>query len=122
VQRCESVVIEHCDALELVGRYDGPETVFYVDPPYLKGLRTGRRHLYPHDLEDGDHVSLAAVLRQLGGTVLLSGYRSRLYEELYADWHREERWSVVQGGGRRREVLWMNRRRPAPRLFAGETA
>jgi len=120
VRRCESVVIEHCDALALVARYDGPDTVYYVDPPYLKGLRTGRGHLYPHDLEDDDHVSLAAALKRLDGTVLLSGYQSGLYEELYADWHREERWSVVQGGGRRCEVLWMNRCPPAPRLFAGE--
>ena len=122
VRRCESVVIEHCDALELVRRYDGPDTVYYVDPPYLKGVRGDRGHLYVHDLEDSDHVSLAAAVKRLSGTVLLSGSRSCLYDELYADWHREERWAVVQGGGRRCEVLWMNRCPPAPRLFAGEPA
>lgn len=63
------------------------------------------------------HRDLAAVLHGVKGTVLLSGYASPLYEELYEGWARYEK-SVLrrssQGRGRKgttrmTEVLWCSR-------------
>jgi DNA adenine methylase len=97
IVRCQGLVVEQCDALQVLRRYDGADTLHYVDPPYLKALRScGSRHLYTHDLDEADHIRLAEVLKGLAGAVLLSGYGSPLYDDLYGDWHREERWSVVQ--------------------------
>ena len=39
VQRLLRVQIENAPALEVIARYDSPETLFYCDPPYLHGTR-----------------------------------------------------------------------------------
>jgi DNA adenine methylase len=116
-ERLRGVVVEQAEAAEVLRRYDGPETAHYVDPPYPRACRNNRwDHLYSHDLDDGDHVALAELLHRLEGAVVVSGYHGELYDRLYADWPRVERTAVVNGGGKRLEVLWLNRR-PAG-LFA----
>lgn len=59
-------------------------------------------------MTDDDHRELADVLRNLQGMVLLSGYRCPLYDELYADWERDECRSQVNGGEWRTECLWLS--------------
>lgn len=54
------------------------------------------------------HRELAAVLRSLTGQVLLSGYRSPLYDELYGDWDRVERNAHADGARDRVEVVWFS--------------
>ncbi|MFG3127316.1 DNA adenine methylase [Streptomyces tendae] len=88
--RLRTVVVEHRDALELIAAHDATDTVFYLDPPYLSGTRRSGRD-YAHEA-DGEifHRSLAATLATAKGTVLLSGYPSPLYDELYEGWDRLE--------------------------------
>ena len=40
--------------------------------------------------------------------VVLSGYPSALYSELYPDWQRHERKAMADGGRARTEVVWLN--------------
>ena len=40
--------------------------------------------------------------------MILSGYPSPLYEELYGDWHRVMRDALADGARKRTEVLWLN--------------
>lgn len=88
--RLRTVVIEHRDATELITAHDSPDTVFYLDPPYLSETRRSGRD-YAHEADsEAFHRELAAALRSVRGTVLLSGYPSVLYKELYADWDRIE--------------------------------
>lgn len=61
------------------------------------------------------HEELAAVLHASPGAVLLSGYHSPLYDELYKDWDRLEISTHAHGSnalavnrGTRTEVLWAN--------------
>jgi DNA adenine methylase len=116
-QRLAGIVVEHCDAFSLFSRYDGSDTLFYVDPPYPKASRSNPSdRCYNHDFTEAQHIELAEALLSLRATVLVSGYRSEIYDSLYADWWREDKASIVQGGGRRIESLWMNRE-PSPRLF-----
>lgn len=113
IERLRGVVIEHRDALEVIRQHDGPKTAFYVDPPYVRSTRRARkgRNAYEFEMSDEDHGRLAEVLQCLAGGVVLSGYPSPLYEELYADWWRVE----IEGAhctstkGSPVEVLWMNR-------------
>jgi DNA adenine methylase len=63
-----------------------------------------------------DHRRLAAALHATPATVILSGYHSPLYDELYGDWWRTEiavnvhaSNSVTTARGKRVEVLWSNR-------------
>lgn len=101
------------------------DALIYCDPPYLGSTRTARSrrehkeaNAYTHEmLRDEEHIELADVLRAARGHVLLSGYDSPLYEELYDGWWRAES-SVVRVAAnhqadtakrRATEVVWSNR-------------
>ena len=108
-QRLQRVQIENAPALEVIRRYDTPRTLFYLDPPYVHGSR-GDRAAYGHEMTDTDHCDLAAVLSAIKGRAVLSGYRSALYDELFASWHRVDADEKLcnSSKGKRRECLWMN--------------
>lgn len=128
--RLAHVSLECRPALDVVEDYgkhpDG--VLLYVDPPYLGSTRSSRQYLVemPHDHE---HRELAAALTDCKATVVLSGYHSPLYDELYAGWHVTE-FDAYTGQGnhttagtdRRTEVLWSNRPLGATTLFPGVTA
>lgn len=64
--------------------------------------------------DEHEHVALADALRAASATVVLSGYRSPLYDELYAGWHVATMRATsgqVHGTGdhTRTEVVWSNR-------------
>lgn len=63
---------------------------------------------YAHELTDDEHRDLAEVLNEVDGMVVLSGYRSALYDELYAGWLAHERKSLADGARPRIEVVWLN--------------
>lgn len=66
--RLSGVVIEHLDWKEFIGRYDRPETLFYLDPPYW-----GSEHYYGRALFGRDQFEvMAATLRKLKGRFILS--------------------------------------------------
>lgn len=115
-ERLAGVTVEHRDALDVLQQYDAPDAVHYVDPPYVLDTRSGGRARYRHDMTTDQQHDLAAVLNHLAGTVLLSGYPSPLYDELYGTWHTYgvegragARWTERGGGRITTEVLWSNR-------------
>lgn len=123
-RRLRTVVIDNRDALDTLDRYDGADTVHYVDPPYLASARSGLAGRvggdYTHDSNtDAHHRALAEVLRGCRGQVLLSGYATPLYDELYPGWHHQHR-TVTRpttnrpghSGRRGVEVVWSNRPLP----------
>ena len=86
-QRLQRVQVENAPALEVIKRYDTTKTVFYLDPPYVHTAR-GDVAAYGFEMSDHDHIQLAEVLRRIRGRAVLSGYRTELYDNLYADWNR----------------------------------
>jgi DNA adenine methylase len=117
IERLQGVTLECCDAFALLTRYDGAESLHYVDPPYLPETRSvGNRrrgagyHVYQHELSAEDHVRLLDLVRSLDGMVVLSGYPSVLYDEALAGWRRHQRGAYADGGGPRTEVVWINPR------------
>ena len=58
-------------------------------------------------MSDAEHIKLADILNNLKGMVLVSGYPSELYNELYKGWIRREKAVKADGHGDRVEVLWM---------------
>lgn len=110
--RLKGVVIENRPAVEVLLQHDAPETLHYCDPPYVPEtrsrhvLRTGKG--YRHELTEEDHRRLAEVLHAAQGMVILSGYHSDLYDELYGAWRTETRKALADGGRERLEVLWIN--------------
>jgi len=86
-QRLLRVQLENEPAVNVIQRYDSPETLFYCDPPYPHSAR-GDKNAYAFEMTDKQHRELADALRCVRGKVALSSYRSPLYDELYADWRR----------------------------------
>lgn len=107
--RLQGVVIESKPALEVLMTFDGPETLFYLDPPYPKSTRDNNSDDYLFEMTEGQHRELAARARELKAMVVVSGYGCELYDsELYPDWHRVERKAFADGARERTEVLWIN--------------
>ncbi len=111
VARLKQVQIEHDDALNVIARYDAPETLFYVDPPYVQNTRgeRWRSNGYRHEMDDDAHRQLADALHQVVGMVVLSGYAGTLYDKLY-DWQQMQLAAVDNAGNTCAEVLWINER------------
>lgn len=106
--RLTNVLIEQRPALHLLKLYDRADTLFYVDPPYVHSSRSRSSVLYAHEMMDHEHVELATALHQLKGMVVLSGYGSSLYEDLFRDWRKIDRSSTAQNGTPRVECLWLS--------------
>lgn len=107
IERLQGVVIENRDALDIMRQHDGDTTLHYVDPPYVAATRDAGRD-YAVEMDDGDHARLADVLQGLQGRVVVSGYRSSLYDHLYAGWHRIEKAAHADGARPRVECLWLS--------------
>lgn len=106
-KRLASVLIEHDEAIDVIRRHDRPDALIYCDPPYLTKEGRGTR-IYSHDFKAEDHRRLAAELHDLSAMVVLSGYPSDLYAELYDGWESFDRKAMADRGGERTEVVWLN--------------
>ena len=85
--------------------FEGSE-LLYSDPPYLRRTRTSK-HRYRFDYEEADHVELLELLKAVRCQVMVSGYRSALYEERLEGW-RSVALQVMNHAGVRTECVWMN--------------
>lgn len=112
IARLRTVQIMNRPAVDIIKKWDSPETLFYCDPPYVSSTRVSKS-VYACEMDDLAHRELAEALHAAKGKVVLSGYESELYEELYGDW-RKENFDLPNNaaGGREKErkieVLWMN--------------
>jgi len=107
-RRLRNVEILCEPAIEVMRRYDGLDTLHYVDPPYLHATRSDATHAYAHEMTDADHLALLDHLSSLDGMVILSGYPSPLYDDTLAGWSRLTRRSLDNGAQWRTEALWLN--------------
>lgn len=116
-RRLRHVALECRPALDVIASYGASPTVLlYVDPPYL-GETRGSTSAYRHEMRaEEQHRELAEALRACRAAVVLSGYDSALYTDLYEGWDRMEI-SAYSGQGNqstavhnaRTEVVWSNR-------------
>lgn len=108
IDRLRGVVIENRDAKEVMEAHDGENTLHYVDPPYVSTTRD-KGSDYKHEMTEQDHIDLAKFLRELKGMVIISGYPSELYDDLYKGWHMEDKRGPLADNAKiRTECLWMN--------------
>lgn len=111
-ERLKRVQIEHDDALNIIPRFDKPDTLFFCDPPYLFSTRSDRwaRNGYRKEMEDADHKRLAEVLRSIKGMAVVCGYPSEIYDKLYRGWKRVAIDTLARTlkAQTRRECLWIN--------------
>lgn len=110
--RLRTVMIESRPAIELIPRYDGEDSFFYLDPPYMPETRHGNKAAtYAHEMSVDDHAALLDALLQIKGKAMLSGYAASLYDEKLKAWRREElktKAHMANSGEERTEVIWFN--------------
>jgi DNA adenine methylase len=111
-RRLRGVIIENRPAADIIRQHDGPETLFYLDPPYVHSTRAldimHGDHGYAHEMTNAEHEELAATLGTIQGMAVLSGYHCELYDSLYAGWERVDFAALADGAAKRTEVLWIN--------------
>lgn len=113
VERLKKVRVENKDALKLMKRYlDRPNTLMYLDPPYL-GERTSG---YNNDANDVEfHTKMLKMANKAECMIFISAYEHPLYDKLLTDgwWCKRIIKTTTKGSdGKARaryEVVWMNK-------------
>jgi len=116
-QRMKRVVILNDDAVTVIGREDSPNTLFYLDPPYLHETRVTTKD-YAFEMTVDDHRRLLEQLQGAKGKVLISGYPSKLYDDALRQWERvdfaiDNKASSAKRKPIQTERIWMNYEPPA---------
>lgn len=109
--RLQGVYLECGNALAVIQRWDGPETLHYLDPPYLPATRGDRwdNCTYLHEMSVDDHEELARVVLECAGMFIISHYACSDYDDFYLahGWRRMER-CVNVGNTLRTEALYIS--------------
>lgn len=106
--RLMNAQVSQMDGMKLCQRVNTPDTLLYVDTPYLGSTRKATK-LYDHEMTtEGEHLALIEVLCAHVGAVVMSGYPSALYQEHLAGWHQVSTTARAQSNGYRQECLWLN--------------
>ena len=124
-ERLKKVNIYNIDAIQCIRNWDTPDTVFYLDPPYILDTRK-TRSIYKKELDLSYHKRLVDTLLSVKGKVVLSCYDHPTYDPLVeTGWQKitidtvchmagKNRGSKTRGVGNlklhasRRETLYMN--------------
>jgi DNA adenine methylase len=72
------VQIDCRDALEVIRYWDSPDTLFYVDPPYVSATRKDQ-NVYAYEMTNEHHKELVGLLLGIKGKAVVSGYEHPLY-------------------------------------------
>lgn len=102
-ERLRTVVVENKDAMFMFERYDGPETLWYLDPPY--NCKYNLKYTAGVDQE-----ALLKAAKNLKGFCVLSGYMNDLYAEELEAWRVERRKSHNFANKSVEECLWLSPR------------
>lgn len=85
VERLKSVALECLDAIKVIDIYDGPKTLFFLDPPYLREIRTDYNN-YAHEMSIEDHERLLGRIQHIEGCAVITSYPNELYDRRLQDW------------------------------------
>ncbi len=97
-ERFQHVLIDHRDFEPVFHSYNHPQTLFYIDPPYLDV-----EGYYQHPFTLEDHKRLASLLNGSSALIVLSYYPHPLLETLYpaSKWRRIT-WTTIKHSQRTR--------------------
>lgn len=97
--RLRKVRVRHAGYEQVIDEFDGPDTFFFLDPPYAgydADVRSGAGH------RDWDEARFAEVLRKIRGTFLCT-YGLRGDKDLFKGFH-VHRWRQASGVGTKQGV------------------
>jgi hypothetical protein len=86
-----------------------PDTLVYLDPPYLMETRSCKQPIYKYEFSTlALHRKLLGVIKSLPCMVMISGYYSDLYAEQLQGWRTATFQAQTRGGRTATEWVWMN--------------
>jgi DNA adenine methylase len=110
-RRLQGVVIECKPAMQVIRAFVSErDALIYCDPPYVLSAcadRSGGRS-YKYSMTDDDHRELATTLQNVKAMVIVSGYQTQLYDDLFGDWQRLDFTNRTQHSGVKVESLWIS--------------
>lgn len=101
------VQIEKMDALRLIERYNTPDALIYIDPPYVRSTRKSGA-LYVHEMTDEGQKRLLGLIASSRAKIIISGYDSEMYNEMLKGWRTDSTMSQTTSTEMAREKIWMN--------------
>lgn len=84
--RLKNVLLFNKNAIDIIKSFDDQNTLLYCDPPYLKETRVSPDAYGEYEMTDEQHEELYKTIRKFKGKVIISGYLSELYKDLYSEW------------------------------------
>ena len=123
--RLRRVALECMDFAELMPYCNTPDTLFFLDPPYMAETRSEQGN-YEYEMTPEQHQHLLDLANSTQAQVILTGYSSPMYEQALQSptWTRFqiERPSQIHNNeqaesvGTRTEVIWV-KQHSLPMLF-----
>jgi len=108
--RIKNLQIYGEDALDIIRKFDSPDTLFYCDPPYVKETRNSHT---PYEYEFDRHEELITLLSSIQGKAILSGYPSFKYASLLSGWDRKDTQGMTTSSKDAMECIWIKPTEPA---------
>lgn len=111
-ERLNKTFILNKNAVDVIKSFSDVETLCYCDPPYVHDTRVSK-DVYEFEMTTDDHIELANALKSFKGKVVLSGYPSTLYKNLYKGWRCVKK-KVANNSSQQKtkpiktECLWLN--------------
>ena len=109
IERLKNVQIGNYDFRAIFEKFDGKDTLFYCDPPYIHETRCNTKE-YECELTLDDHYDLINIAKNLKGKIAISGYDNKYYNKLLPDFYKSV--AGKKSGGffhsNNREMLWTN--------------
>jgi DNA adenine methylase len=114
--RLRNAAVENLHFRDLITKHEnlGPDALWYLDPPYVPETRVAET-VYRCEMSLEEHRQLMELITRIEGMVVLSGYRSALYDAALSDWVRIEKVVPCYASGvksktkpMRTECLWLN--------------
>ena len=87
--RFKSFLVENLDCFQCIKDFDSPDTVLYLDPPYLDEGQDG----YAHGWGLEEHKKLLSLISECKGRVILS-HRPCPHIDSCAFWNERHSWNV----------------------------
>lgn len=122
-KRLKNVLIENRDAKDIIALYDDPETLFFIDPPYVRSTRTANVVAYRYEMTDEEHIELLDSINEIKGKIILSGYDHEIYNSRLSHWQKKTKAvqaSGNRGGVSRQECIWISPNAQQADLFGGQ--
>lgn len=101
------VQIEHMDAFQLIERYNNPDVLMYLDPPYVRSTRKSGK-LYRYEMDDEQQKQLMELITESKAKIIISGYDSNLYNTALQGWYKDSTYCQTTSTALAQEVIWQN--------------